>query len=325
VQLPFNLENKSVYLPVKVMDEEAQGVDFLVQINAKAAPKSMISRENLNIIPILAHSDQKQPSSRAEGQISIIETQDAQDLWVGMTGGECQSLPMDEGGVEMTCDSSWQLLRSQSGGWGWETISLPGGISTVSKSISIDVQPTEVDPKAVQPQADTWVRTFIGHAFDKCEVPTLSQLQTWYNSSPYKAVNLYIGGISRRCANSALSTAYLQAMHSQGWKFIPTWVGPQAPCSSLTYKFPYDVNLAYQAGVDNANLARTKLMQLGLSNPMVLAVWFTLILNISLIQVAAQLLQEPMSMAGRPAYPNWELCLDYIQQPLILQIIISLI
>ena len=265
--LPFRLDDERVYLPVKTMDGEAKGVNMLVRIEPKASPKSMISANRPEIIPILPPTGQKQPLSSMDGQISIIKTVDAQDLWIGMTSGECQSLSTDEGGVETTCESSWQLLRSQSGGLGWETVSLPGGLSTVNKSFSTDVQLPQVDPKNTQPQVDNWVRTFIGHAFDKCEIPTLNQLQSWYTSSPYKAVNLYIGGISRRCANSALSATYLQAMHSQGWKFIPTWVGPQAPCTTLNYKFPYDVNLAYQAGVDNANLARAKLIQLGLSNP----------------------------------------------------------
>lgn len=265
--LPFRLDDERVYLPVKTMDGEAKGVNMLVRIEPKASPKSMISANRPEIIPILPPTGQKQPLSSMDGQISNIETRDAQDLWIGMTGGECQSLPTDEGNVQISCESSWQMLRSPSGGLGWETVSLPGGLSTVNKSFSTYVHPPQIDPKNTQPQVDNWVRTFIGHAFDKCEIPTLNQLQSWYTSSPYKAVNLYIGGISRRCANSALSATYLQAMHSQGWKFIPTWVGPQAPCTTLNYKFPYDVNLAYQAGVDNANLARAKLIQLGLSNP----------------------------------------------------------
>ena len=265
--LPFRLDDERVYLPVKTMDGEAKGVNMLVRIEPKASPKSMISANRPEIIPILPPTGQKQPLSSMDGQISNIETRDAQDLWIGMTGGECQSLPTDEGNVQISCESSWQMLRSPSGGLGWETVSLPGGLSTVNKSFSTDVQLPQVDPKNTQPQVDNWVRTFIGHAFDKCEIPTLNQLQSWYTSSPYNAVNLYIGGVSRYCSNSALSLNYLRAMYLQGWQFIPTWVGPQAPCTGYKTKFSYDVNLAYQAGVDNANQARTKLIQLGLSNP----------------------------------------------------------
>ncbi len=264
--LPIQLADRRVYLPVKIIEGDIEGLDFLVKIEPKATPKSMISNEHPDIIPILAPSGQKQPAS-SNMQISTIDTQDAQDLWIGMAGGECESLPTDEGGLDITCESSWKMLRSQSGGLGWETIRLPGEISTVTNRFTINAQPPQIDSKDAQPQADAWVRTFIGHAFDKCEIPTLSQLQSWFTSSPYKAVNLYIGGVSRFCSNAALSAAYLQNMYLQGWQFIPTWVGPQAPCTNFKTKFPYDVNLAYQAGVDNANQARTKLMSLGLSNP----------------------------------------------------------
>jgi len=265
--LPFKLEDKQVYLPVKVMDEKVQDVDFLVQIEPKASPKSMIPTDRPNIIPILPPAEQKQISSTLDRQISIIETLDAHDFWIGMTGGNCQSLPTDEDGVHITCESSWQMLRSQSGGLGWESVKLPGEISAITKAYTFTAQPPQTEPKDAQPQTDAWVRTFIGHAFDKCEIPTLSQLQSWYTSSPYKAVNLYIGGVSRFCSNAALSASYLRSLYLQGWKFIPTWVGPQAPCTTFKNKFPFDVNLAYQAGVDNANQARTKLMTLGLSNP----------------------------------------------------------
>ncbi|MEN6531831.1 MAG: DUF1906 domain-containing protein, partial [Anaerolineaceae bacterium] len=92
-------------------------------------------------------------------------------------------------------------------------------------------------------------------------------LQTWYNGSPYKAVNLYIGGVSRACDNTALNAGYVQQMFNQGWRFIPTWVGPQAPCTGYNNKFSIDPATAYAQGVDNANQAAAKLLELGLTNP----------------------------------------------------------
>ena len=265
--LPFKLEDKRVYLPVKIIEGDTQGVDFLLKIEPKAASKSIISTEHPDIIPILPPAGQKQPSDGAARQINVIETQDAQDLWVGMTGRDCQSLPTNEGGVQVTCESSWQMLRSQSGGLGWETIKLPGELSTVTKSFNIDTQPSRTDPTEKQLNAESWVRIFTGHAFDKCEIPTLTQLQSWYSSSPYKAVNLYIGGISRFCTNTPLSASFIQSVYRQGWKLIPTWVGHQAPCTAYKYPFPYDVNQAYQYGVNNANLASTRMLDYNLSNP----------------------------------------------------------
>jgi hypothetical protein len=265
--LPIKLKNQQVYLPIKITEGEAEGVDFLVKIEPKATPKSMISTETLDIIPILPPSEQKQPSNTIDRQISVTQTLDAQDLWIGLTGGDCHSLPTDEGGVEITCETSWQMLRSQSGGLGWENIKLPGELSNVTKSFAINAQRSQTSPDEKQLNSESWVRNFTGHAFDKCEIPTLSQLQAWRNSSPYRAVNLYIGGISRFCSNSPLTASYIQSIFRQGWKLIPTWVGHQAPCTNYKYPFPYDVNQAYQYGVNNANLASTRMLDYNLSNP----------------------------------------------------------
>jgi hypothetical protein len=70
------------------------------------------------------------------------------------------------------------------------------------------------------------VSLFTGQGFDKCDIPALAQMQTWITRSPYRVVNLYIGGSRRACANEALSASYVRQLSRQGWKFIPTWVGP---------------------------------------------------------------------------------------------------
>lgn len=265
--LPIELADNRVYLPVKIIEGENQGGDFLVRIEPKASPKSIFSTDNLDVIPILVPSEQKQLSNKFASQISKNQTLDPQNLIISVAGGECQNVPAAGEMTDITCESNWQLLKSQSGGLGWETVSLPGNQTSITKTFTSSIQVPETDLDEKQMQLAGVVGNFVGHAFDKCEIPTLSQLQRWYTSSPYKAVNLYIGGVSRFCSNAALSAAYLRSMSLQGWRFIPTWVGPQAPCTSFKTKFSYDVNLAYQAGVDNANLARTKLMALGLTNP----------------------------------------------------------
>ena len=105
----------------------------------------------------------------------------------------------------------------------------------------------------------------IGQGFDICTIPTLAQLQAWWTSSPYKSVNLYIGGAVRACPNPSLTATYVSQMRQQGWSFIPTWVGPQAPCTDYYIKISYDVKAAYDAGVNEANLAAASLAALGLT------------------------------------------------------------
>ena len=114
-----------------------------------------------------------------------------------------------------------------------------------------------------------WDNTKIltGQGFDKCEIPTLSQMQTWSSNGPYQAVNLYVGGSSRACDNLALTASYLRQLYQQGWTFIPTWVGPQAPCTGFSSRMSSDPTTAYNQGVSQANLAADKLAALGLTYP----------------------------------------------------------
>ncbi len=103
--------------------------------------------------------------------------------------------------------------------------------------------------------------------FDKCEIPTYAQLQDWLFTSPYKVVNLYIGGVSRACSNKALTAQFLHDLSLLGWRFIPTWVGPQANCGNYTYKIPLNTTDAYNKGKAEADLAIDTAVSMGLTEP----------------------------------------------------------
>ena len=101
-------------------------------------------------------------------------------------------------------------------------------------------------------------------AFDKCHVPSLSQMQKWWDKSPYTTANIYIGGISQACSNDGLDAFWIHQASQQGWTLIPTWVGPQAPCSSLRYRMSSDPNLSYLQGKFEADSAYRTAKELGL-------------------------------------------------------------
>ena len=103
-------------------------------------------------------------------------------------------------------------------------------------------------------------------AFDKCNAPSISQLATWKQSGPYGGVNLYIGGASRTCANSHLNRDWVRQAQEAGWALIPTWVGPQAPCTSSTFAhvFSYDLQTAFNEGRAEADMAYAAALNLGL-------------------------------------------------------------
>jgi photosystem II stability/assembly factor-like uncharacterized protein len=107
------------------------------------------------------------------------------------------------------------------------------------------------------------------HAFDRCWLPTVNQMQTWWNTSPYYVWNIYLGGIHYFCPSGDLTVSWVQSVAEQGWEFILTWVGPQAPCSLFTHKFsgdPQDNYIkAFNAGIDEAAAALAAAESLGIS------------------------------------------------------------
>jgi len=163
----------------------------------------------------------------------------------------------------VVCSSATRLLQTSDGGRTWQVLALPS-----VQSDGVLPGPAGSGQTTMNTLANPGnTRVFIGQGFDKCEIPTLPQMQTWGSGSPYRTVNLYIGGSSRACQNNALSASYLDQLYQQGWMFIPTWVGPQAPCTGFWSRMDSDVTVAYYEGVNEANLAVERLAELGLTFP----------------------------------------------------------
>jgi hypothetical protein len=105
--------------------------------------------------------------------------------------------------------------------------------------------------------------------FDACTAQSLTSLQTWWNSSPYKDVNFYMGGRNRACSQANLTASWITGAMNIGWNLIPTWVGYQSPTSICTgcSKFSTNSTTARQQGIDEANLAADAAEALGLTKP----------------------------------------------------------
>ena len=213
-----------------------------------------------------------------DGQLDVLENQDglsasivALDMissevgWAKSVESACVGASsMDDSSASVTCSSTVRLVSTADGGRTWQSLSLP---------------PVQPDSSSLRSSSTSRVTTLnslsglgnsqilIGQGFDKCEIPTLSQMQTWWSYGPYRTVNLYIGGSSRSCANSALTSSYLKQLNQQGWKFIPTWVGPQAPCTGFLSRMSSNATTAYNQGVSEADLAVDRLSELGLTYP----------------------------------------------------------
>ena len=267
--LPVITAGLQVFLPLDMTEDGKNEHKFLALLpeNRKSGLQAEINLADVQVIQVEESERSLLPA--VDHYINEIQTKDGKNFWVSLTSGECQSIPADKNDDQITCHTTWQILKSEGEGSDWVNVTLPDGKDLASKQFSTQSNPSQINLNS-DILASEWVRIYQGHAFDACEIPTLAQLNTWYTKSPYRAVNAYIGGISRLCANTPLSSTYFRNMNQQGWRFILTWVGHQAPkpcTSTLNYLFPLDVNEAYQYGVNNANQAMARLKQYNLSNP----------------------------------------------------------
>jgi hypothetical protein len=81
-------------------------------------------------------------------------------------------------------------------------------------------------------EAHPWVS---GRGFDTCAAPSLAAMRAWRKD--FVAANIYIGGPARACPDGRLSRRWVSAVRAMGWRLIPTYVGPQAPCTSSRPRF----------------------------------------------------------------------------------------
>jgi photosystem II stability/assembly factor-like uncharacterized protein len=186
--------------------------------------------------------------------------------WARYGSGVCLTEPDQV----IRCTRETGLLLTTDGGQNWTPLDLPGvdpskvtrGI--IRESFTVPVETGGTDSISGQGLGE-YTGVVIGQGFDKCEIASAGQLQNWIVSSPYRVVNLYIGGSSRYCSNSALSSALVAQLNQQGWQFIPTWVGPQAACTSYISRMSYDLATAYNQGMSEANAAINTAYSLGLT------------------------------------------------------------
>jgi uncharacterized protein YraI len=106
---------------------------------------------------------------------------------------------------------------------------------------------------------------FNGSAFDTCTAPTAAQLAAW-KSSPYRAVGIYIGGVSRSCAQPQLTASWVATVTKAEWRLLPIHLGLQAPCTYRpnAQKFSTNLTTATSQGAAAAADAVTKAKALGL-------------------------------------------------------------
>jgi uncharacterized protein YraI len=94
------------------------------------------------------------------------------------------------------------------------------------------IRPAAAEPATTVSYPSSATATLLsGNAFDACAAPSLETMQTWKVSSSYQGVGVYIGGVSRSCAQPNLTAGWVTDASLQQWRIIPIYVGYQAPCT----------------------------------------------------------------------------------------------
>ncbi len=72
--------------------------------------------------------------------------------------------------------------------------------------------------------------------FDISYVMSTSNMQTWWNSSPYWDTGVYLPGAANRGVDKNLNASWITEIQTQGWGIIPIWFGaqPSSACYPVT-------------------------------------------------------------------------------------------
>lgn len=174
-----------------------------------------------------------------ESSVTQADFSNATEGWLVISSSACRGFKSD-------CYQEMSLLLTVDGGKTLKDITPP--FSSIE-----------------QKSYDSVIQTSINKGFDKCACGTINEMQIWYNSSPYKDANVYIGGSSRACSQANLNSNWVSTITSMGWGLIPTWVGPQASCSGFANRISYDVAVARSQGINEASAAANAASSLGFS------------------------------------------------------------
>ena len=86
---------------------------------------------------------------------------------------------------------------------------------------------------------------FTGYGFDQCVAPTQKAMDTWWRSSPFTAVGIYISGDSRACrVQPNLNPTWVAAQVARGWRLLPIALGPQASCQPRFPRYKDDFTIS---------------------------------------------------------------------------------
>ena len=102
-------------------------------------------------------------------------------------------------------------------------------------SLRLPGSPASIGAPGAIPNFDFYTDIHLG--FDTKYAPAVSDMQTWWNYSPYYSYQISLPGAINHKTNPNLTNPklnWITNVENQGWGLWPNWVGPQAPCADVT-------------------------------------------------------------------------------------------
>jgi hypothetical protein len=128
-----------------------------------------------------------------------------------------------------------------------------------------------VAPLLPAPPAQASYGNSVHMGWDACGA-SISKAQAFWTNTPYWNMGLYLGGSSYGTGCKRWSSSEVGQLRSMGYKFLPLWVGPQAPCNGWSSSFSYNTSTAYSQGANEAISVYNAIVALGwdtLNAPMI--------------------------------------------------------
>jgi hypothetical protein len=116
-------------------------------------------------------------------------------------------------------------------------------------------------PGAAPAQASSGISIHMG--WDACAA-SIAKAQAFWSNTPYWNMGLYLGGSSYGSGCKRWSSSEVSQLRGMGWKFLPLWVGPQAPCTGFGSRFSSTTSTATTQGKNEAIAVSNMMSSLGL-------------------------------------------------------------
>lgn len=230
-----------------------QGYDLQVPaswrvVNLDQDPQACVIFDTSTVYVGRAGSQQNCPAHAVGGAPSLWiqpldDTTQLGDARILDTGAAVTTEP-DTSGESTVVVRAASVVVSSFGGAGAAGVLETASLTADARPSTMSVSANEIEPMAMVEVPGS----FRGRGFDACTAPGGKAMHAWKEHSNFRAVGVYIGGVSRACAQPKLTAEWVRKRTAGHWHVLPIYVGLQAPCAGFEHGMSNDPATARKQG-----------------------------------------------------------------------------